>query len=343
MIDEIRSLADVWRKMPSEHHARVFLEGLIWARGRHCPHCGGLRSVELCDESTRTGLYQCQETGCRRQFTITTKTPLHATKLDLRIWIAAMVLVLTSSKGISLVVMARLLGVSQKTAWKMGHAIRELMADRGGEYLRLSGEVEVDEAYVGGAPRSLARTPPKPGRGTAKPMVLVAASRDGQARASIVPNGQGETLREKIEEWVDAEATHLMTDGLAVYDQIGEEMDWHSAVVHSRKEYADPDTGVHVNTAEALISQVQRAIVGVYHNLGALHLQRYLDEIVWRWNHREPADEKTIERTLRSGEVRTKRIILWKPAPVVEQMTALLQDAVGRQVRRAPDFGLRWP
>ena len=341
MIDEIRSLSDVWRKMPSEHHARVFLEGLIWAQGRYCPHCGGLRSVKLCGESTRPGLYQCQETGCRRQFTITTKTPLHATKLDLRIWIAAMVLALTSSKGISSVVMARLLGVSQKTAWKMGHAIRELMADRGEEYLRLSGEVEVDEAYVGGAPKSLARTPPKPGRGTAKPMVLVAASRDGQARASIVPNGQGETLREKIEEWVDAEATHLMTDGLAVYDQIGEEMDWHSAVVHSRKEYADPDTGVHVNTAEALISQVQRAIVGVYHNLGALHLQRYLDEIVWRWNHREPADEKTIERTLRSGEVRTKRVILWKPIPVVEQMRALLQCAVGRQVRRAPDFGIQ--
>ena len=82
-------------------------------------------------------VYQCKERECRRQFTVTTKTPLHGTKLDLRVWVCAMVLVLTSSKGLSSVVMARLLGVNQKTAWKMGNAIRELMDDRHGEYPRL--------------------------------------------------------------------------------------------------------------------------------------------------------------------------------------------------------------
>ena len=95
-----------------------------------------------------------------------------------------MVLVLTSSKGISSVVMARLLGVSQKTAWKMGHAIRELMADRGGEYLPLSGEVEVDEAYIGGAPKSVGRAPAPRGRGTSKPLVCSATIRVRAARRS---------------------------------------------------------------------------------------------------------------------------------------------------------------
>lgn len=71
---------------------------------------------------------------------------MHSTKLDLRVWISAMFLVLTSSKGISSVVMARLLGVNQKTAWKMGHAIREMMDDRNGELLPLEDIVEVDEA-----------------------------------------------------------------------------------------------------------------------------------------------------------------------------------------------------
>ena len=108
-------------------------------------------------------------------------------------------------------------------------------------------------------------------------------------------------------------------------------------------EYANPETGAHVNTAEAVISQVQRALVGVYHNLGALHLQRYLDEIVWRWNHREPADERTVERVSRSGVTRTKTTVIWKPLPVVEQMGRLLQSAVGRQVRRSECYGLRWP
>lgn len=60
----------------------------------------------------------------------------------------------------------------------------------------------------------------------------------------------------------------------------------HEYVVQSQKEYANPETGAHVNTAEAVFSQVPRAQVGVYHNLGRKHLQRCPNEIVWRWNHR---------------------------------------------------------
>lgn len=104
-------------------------------------------------QSARAGLYQCSEQECRRQFTVTTKTSMHSTKLDLRVWIAAIFLVLTSSKGISSVVMARMLGVNQKTAWKLGHAIRELMDDREGIASQLGGIVEVDESFVGGAPK----------------------------------------------------------------------------------------------------------------------------------------------------------------------------------------------
>lgn len=343
MIHELRSVLDVQRKMPSEHHARLFLEGLVWPDGPFCPHCGSTDTVKLKGEASRPGLHQCREAACRGQFTATTKTPLHATKLDLRVWIAAIYLVLTSSEGISSVAMARLLGVNQKTAWKMGHAIRELMQDWGREHLPLTGEVEVDEAYIGGAPKSLARVPARRGRGTAKPMVLVAASRDGQARASVVENGKGETLGAKITEWIDPDGTHLISDGLSAYNRIGEQMERHSTVIHSRKEYANPETGAHVNTAEAVISQVQRALVGVYHNLGAQHLQRYLDEILWRWNHREPADERTVERTSRSGATRTRTTTIWKPLPVVEQMRRLFQGAVGRQVRRSASYGLRWP
>ena len=55
MIDELWSLPDVWRKMPSEHHARVFLEGLIRPTGRVCPHCEGVRSTGLHGDSVRAG------------------------------------------------------------------------------------------------------------------------------------------------------------------------------------------------------------------------------------------------------------------------------------------------
>lgn len=105
-----------------------------------------------------------------------------------------MFLVLTSSKGISSVVMARLPGVNQKTGWKMGHAIRELMDDRNAELLSLGDIVEVDEAYVGGAPKSLSGADNPRGKGTGKPMIFVAASCDGQARARVVSDDKRATL-----------------------------------------------------------------------------------------------------------------------------------------------------
>lgn len=141
MITELKSVRDIWKKMPSEHHGRIFLEEMIWRTGRYCPHCGSVRSVALRCHSARARLYQCSEQECRRQFTVTTKTPMHSTKLDLRLWMAAIFLVLTSSKGISSVVMSRILGVNQKTAWKLGHAIRELMDDREKISSQLSGVV----------------------------------------------------------------------------------------------------------------------------------------------------------------------------------------------------------
>jgi transposase-like protein len=343
MIDEIGSIADVWRKMPSEHHARVFLEGLVWPEERFCPHCGSVHSVRLRGESVRPGLYQCRERECRRQFTVTTRTPLHGTKLDLRVWVCAMMLMLTSSKGLSSVVMARLLDVNQKIAWKMGHAIRELMDDRHGEYPRLQGEVEADEGYLGGAPKSLAGAAAPRGRGTTRPMVLVAADRDGRARAAVVPDGAGATLGAKIAEWVDPAAAWLMTDGNSSYNATGQQMAGHSKVVHSQGQYADPLIGAHVNTAEAVIVTLRRALIGAYHTLSAPHLQRYVDEVVWRWNHREPAGEKTVQRIGRSDRIRTTTTTIWKPVPVVEQMRAPLQGALGRQVRRSACYGLRWP
>lgn len=343
MIKEIKSLPDVWRKMPSEHHARVFLESIIWVGGRYCPHCGGLRSIKLAGESSRPGLYQCSEAECRGQFTITTKTPLHATKLDLRIWISAMFIVLTSSKGISSVVMARLLGVNQKTAWKMGHAIRELMDDRNGELLPLEDIVEVDEAYVGGAPKSLSGAYNPRGKGTGKPMIFVAASRDGQARARVVADDQRATLEPVLLEWIEPTTTTLMTDGSTSYPGMGKTMASHHRVIHSNDEYANPETGAHVNTAESVISQVQRALVGVYHNLGRQHLQRYLDEIVWRWNHREQVRDVVKQWTTKAGVDREKSTTIWKPIPVLDQMRVLLQGAVGKQMRRSKEYGLCWP
>jgi hypothetical protein len=78
MITELKSFRDIWKKMPSENHGRVFLEEMIRPTGRFCPHCGSVRSVALRCQSVRAGLYQCSEHECRRQFTVTTRTPMQS-------------------------------------------------------------------------------------------------------------------------------------------------------------------------------------------------------------------------------------------------------------------------
>lgn len=85
------------------------------------------------------------------------------------------------------------------------------------------------------------------------------------------------------------------------------------------------------------------ALIGVCHTFSAPRLQRYVDEVAWRWNHRAPAEEKTVPRVGSSGRVRTKTTTIWTPVPAVGQMQALLRDVVGRQVRRSACYGLRWP
>ena len=334
MVAKITSVVDIMKRLPSEHHARLFLEGMIWPDGPVCPHCRGREVTRLDGEKCRPGLIQCNRRECRRQFNVTTKTPFHATKLDLRLWIVAMVVVLMSSKGISSVDLARHLGVTQKTAWKIGHAIRELMAGEGSRGALLSGIVEVDEAFVGGAPKYKKGKKNKRGRGTKKQPVLIATSRSGQARAVKIETVTTGELKLVVPSLVDRSSV-LMTDRNSAYHAVGKLFAAHHCVKHSAKEYANKETGAHINTAEALSGVIERARVGVYHRLTGQHVQRYLDEIVWRWNRRVPP---------KPGKANsTGKHMRWKPLPMMDLLRSLLRDAQGRQVRRSEVYGLRWP
>ena len=159
-IDQLR------KRYPHEDACRLFFESVLWKHGRICPHCGFNVSYLISGNATRPDRYECKQ--CKRQFTVTTKTPLHCTKLSLWKWLEAMYLIISSSKGISSVVLARWLGVTQPTAWKMGHAIRKMMDPNQSEAGLLTGVVELDEMYVGGSPRPQAGVKHKRGKGTSK-------------------------------------------------------------------------------------------------------------------------------------------------------------------------------
>ena len=257
------------RKFPDEASARKFFENIIWKDGRICPHCGLVdKSWKIFSQKAATGTYQCSDPLCRALFTVTTRTPLHSTKLPLIKWIEAIWFITEFSKGISSVNLARAIGVTQKTAWKMGHAIRLLMEQHGAR--KLDGVVEVDEKYLGGKPRKKHGVKHPRGMGTKKQGILVAVERGGgQVRAALIQSSSiiniGTELRLMVEK-----TAHLMTDENPSYRMIGKLYAKHEAVKHKGAIYAVGN--VHNNTAESFNATLERAKIGVFHWMSKDHM-----------------------------------------------------------------------
>lgn len=313
---------------PNEGACRKYLEKVVWPHGRICPHCGCLKSWLLPGASARPGLYECS--GCRRQFTVTTKTPMHSTKLPLRTWLLAMYFMINSSKGVSSVFLAKWLGVNQKTAWKIGHGIRAMMAAHAIGLGLLDGIVELDEKYLGGKPRFQQGVKHPRGKATKKACVHVAVSRKGPVQARMIPGDSYAVLAPYVKQVVSADAL-IMTDQLQPYVAIGKQFAGHERVHHGIKEFARGPA--HVNTAESFNAILERAKQGVFHLVSRRHLPRYLSEVVFRWNNRDPVEKK------RNGLSK----IVMQAKPVLEQLGILLNQAVGTQLRRTIYGGVAPP
>ena len=94
----VRTVAQMVEAFCDEERCRRLVEALVWPNGRVCPACGYKRSIALAGRDmgryrARPGLYQCSNGACRFQFTATTRTPLHATKLPLSTWLKALWLI----------------------------------------------------------------------------------------------------------------------------------------------------------------------------------------------------------------------------------------------------------
>lgn len=277
------NLEEFYTEFSDEESCRDYFELLRWPNGRQCPHCGSKKSYDIVKKIKASKRYECS--GCKRQFTVTTKTALHSTKLPLKKWLQAMYLVVTSSKGLSSVVLARLIGVTQPTAWRMGHVIRLMMESGKEDSKLLTGVVEIDEMYVGGAPPKGPGIRNKRGKGTAKQCVFIAVERHGPMVAVPVKNEKAETIQPVVDQYLCKNAS-LMSDGHRSYKKIGKQFVSHDFVNHSKREFSRGQT--HCNTAESVSSIFERARIGVFHYLSKEHTFRYLNEFIFRWDNREP-------------------------------------------------------
>jgi transposase-like protein len=184
----------------------------------------------------------------------------------------------TTRTGISAKQLQRELTVTYKTAWRMFTQIRKLMSENVNP---LSGQVEVDETYIGG------KRVGKRGRGASgKSVVMGMVERNGNAIAKVVPDVKSRTLLPMIEQRIVREnKTTIFTDELPSYNHIERLGYAHEIVQHAAKQYV---RGIaHVNTVESLWSNIKRGIDGVNHSVSPLYLQSYLDSYVFRYNHRK--------------------------------------------------------
>jgi transposase-like protein len=266
-----------------EAAAFKFVEDRVWPSGPVCPHCGCTERINrLKGKSTRYGVMKCYD--CRKPFTVRVGTIFEDSHVALHLWLQAIYLVAASKKGISANQLHRTLGVTLKTAWFMGHRIREAMRDTdnallGGE--GTSGIVEADETYFG-------RTEGQ-GKGahlTKKRKVLSLMERGGSVRSFHVDKVTADTLGPVMERHI-AKTARVMTDTAGIYKKMRLDSAFgsHETVNHLAGEYARGD--VTTNTVESYFGLLKRGIFGIYQHCGANHLHRYLAEFDFRHNHRK--------------------------------------------------------
>ncbi len=281
-----------------EDAAFAYVEARLWPDGPTCPHCGLVgEATRSKGKTTRPGLWNCRP--CRKPFTVRMGTVFESSHVQMRIWLQAIYLVCSSKKGISTRQLQRTLGGSMKTAWFLGHRIREMMKDSGGLGPLGGGGVivEADETWITKSPK----TRRQPGERT-KTQVLSLVERGGPIRSKFLDHS---SVRSAL--WGQlAPDAKLSTDSSVVYRKImpyGQ----HEAVDHSKGEYVRGD--IHTNTLEGFFSVFKRGLIGVYQHVDEKHLDRYLSEFDFRFNNRVKLGIDDAERTARAiSGARGKRL-----------------------------------
>jgi transposase len=246
---------------------------------RHtCQHCGVVNATF--HRLRERPAYSCAHCGahvhpCAGTIFQDTRTPL-------QMWFYAIYLFVTTRHGVSGKELQRTLGVTYKTAYRIGRQIRDLMIEANGFKL-MQGHIEMDEAYVGG------HHPGIVGRGAlGKTIVLGIKERGGRMVAEVIPDAKERTIRQHVRHYVK-EGSTVSTDEYVSYRLLKKAGYQHGTVNHSADEYARWDNGTlhHVNTVESFWKLFKDSIRSTHIHVSPKYLDRYLGEFTFRSNHRE--------------------------------------------------------
>ena len=274
-----------------------FMVQLRWPDGNVvCPTCG---SDEISFIPTRR-IWECKGKHARRQFSIKVGTIFEDSPIALDKWLVTIWLIANAKNGISSYEVAKAIGVTQKTAWFMLHRIR--LAMQSDNFGPLSGDVEVDETFIGGKARNMhpgarARKITKRGpAGKTAVMGVLERSRPDEPStvvAQVVPNTRRKTLAPLVRQHVTPGST-VYTDALASYSDL--DADYVHHVIDHAQTYVNGK--IHTNGIENFRSLLKRATHGTYVNVQPFHLFRYLDEESFRYNKRNGSDASRFRQVI---------------------------------------------
>src|SRR6056297_3526080 len=267
-----------FQQFPTDDACLEHLFNVRFGQGHVCPKCE--RSAKWYRLKSEQA-YSCQ--WCGHHIHPMVGTIFEKSRTPLQLWFYAIFLFTTTRHGVSGKELQRQLGVTYKTAWRIGHKIREQM-DKGEVKQLLTGHVEIDEAYVGG------KRPGKRGRGAAgKTIVMGFKERGGRLVTEIIPNIKMATLKAQTASNV-AQGTVISTDELLSYGLLEKEGYTHVAVKHGKKEWAIYDCRTqqlhHTNGVESFWRLFKHSVRGTHVSISQKHMKRYLDEFTFRANHR---------------------------------------------------------
>ena len=245
-----------------------------------CPHCGAPDAKFM--PSRR--VWQCKTRHPKSQFSIKVGTVYEDSAIGLDKWLTATWMVVNCKNGISSYEIARNIGVTQKTAWFMLHRIRLSMQDQ--DCNLMTGQVEVDETFIGGKARNMHQDKRKVAitgtGGSGKVIVMGLLERGGKVKAGVVADRSAMNLQTIVLDRVAAGA-EIITDELPSYRGLD------GAYVHSIINHAERYVRghIHTNGLENFWSLLKRGLNGTYVTVRPFHLFRYIDEQVFRYNNRK--------------------------------------------------------
>jgi len=265
----------------NEEAAFAYVEAKLWPNGPVCPKCGVIgQAGRLLGKTSRPGMLKCY--ACRKPFTVRMGTVFESSHVPMHIWLQVTYMMCSSKKGFPTRQIQRTLNCSMKTAWFLGHRVRECMKELGWpDAGKLGGggmTVEADETFIGGKAANRAYDPIPP-----KQSVFALVQRGGKVRSFHVPNVTAMNLAPIIARHVHTDS-RFMSDEATMYTRPGRWFVDHQTVNHSAKEYVRDDA--YTNTMEGYFSILKRGIYGVYFHVSEAHLHRYLSEFDFRYSNR---------------------------------------------------------